>query len=70
MKALMFILNRLDEKSTWMGIIGFASSVAGFSFAPEFKEELTTLGVTVATVGIMLLKEGDSADAVREDQKQ
>lgn len=61
-KALKFVLKRLKEKSTWAGIIGFVTSVVGFTLAPELKQELTTLGATIAGVGLMFLSEGKDED--------
>lgn len=42
-----FIMERLKERSTWVGLVGLATS-GGISLNPENIEAIVTVGTTVA----------------------
>lgn len=45
---LNYIVNRLKERSTWLGLIGMLGAV-GISLSPENSEAIITVGVAVAS---------------------
>lgn len=48
-----YILNRLKERSTWLGLIAFATS-CGATIATELTEPIITIGVALAgLVGVV-----------------
>lgn len=57
-KVAKFVLKRLKEKSTLMGLVSFVGTVVGVSLAPELKEQIVTAGVALSGAGLMLLTEG------------
>lgn len=46
MKILKFLLDRLKERSTWMGIIGLVTA-AGISLSPEETAAIASAGVAL-----------------------
>lgn len=62
MSVLQFILNRLNEASTWRGIILLATSALSFINPKQAQE---TIGVGIALVGVIniFLKEVGSPDS-------
>lgn len=54
MKNLLnYLAARLRERSTWLGIIGFASTV-GVTLKPEYNEAIISAGVGLASALAML----------------
>lgn len=51
---------RAKERTTWLGVISTAASVAGISLAPELAEEIAGAAVAVIGVILMVLKERSS----------
>ena len=54
-----YILNRLTERSTWLGLIAFATS-CGASIATELTESIITVGVSPAGLVGVVTKEKDN----------
>ena len=55
-----YILNRLKERSTWLGFIAFATS-CGASIATELTESIITVGVSPAgLVGVVTKDKEDN----------
>lgn len=55
-----YILDRLKERSTWLGIIAFATS-CGASIATELSEAIISAGVALAgIVGVVTKDKEDS----------
>lgn len=46
-KMLEFVIGRLKERSTWLGLIGIVTA-AGVSLSPEQSEAIVVLGVAIA----------------------
>lgn len=44
---MQFFLDRLKERSTWLGLIAFASAI-GIGVSPEQSEAIATAGAAVA----------------------
>lgn len=60
-----WIISRLKERSTWMGLIGLISA-AGVGIAPELQEAIIGVGLSlVALVAVVTkdLKKSDVEDA-------
>lgn len=54
MKSLIHYLTaRLSERSTWLGLIGFAGTV-GISLKPEYQQAIISAGVGLASAIAML----------------
>jgi hypothetical protein len=51
-----FILNRLKEKSTWVGIFSVVLA-AGAAVSPELQEAISNAGIYVVSAVVILLKE-------------
>lgn len=47
--VLTYILDRLKERSTWLGIIGAATAI-GISVSPDTANAITAAGVAVASL--------------------
>lgn len=56
MKIIQFILDRLKEKSTWLGITGLLSAV-GVTLNPEQTAAISTAGVAIASAILAFTKE-------------
>ena len=56
MKALLFVVARLKERSTWLGILGIVTA-AGISLSPEQVEAITAVGVAVGGLILVLTKD-------------
>jgi hypothetical protein len=52
---LTFLLNRLAERSTWLGLTAFASA-AGVQIQPELAGAITSTGLGVAGIISMITK--------------
>jgi hypothetical protein len=49
MKSLLtYLTARLAERSTWLGIIGFASTI-GITLQPQYQEAIITAGIGLAS---------------------
>lgn len=51
-----YLVDRASERSTWLGVIAFASSV-GVSVNPEIAGHVATIGVAAAGVVSALTKD-------------
>lgn len=51
-----YILNKIKEPSTWVGIVA-AVSAAGVNFTPEFKELIITVGTTIGAILCFFINE-------------
>ena len=59
MTMIDWIIARLKEPTTWIGLISFATA-AGVHLAPELQESLITAGVALGgTLAIVLREKGD-----------
>ena len=56
-----YILNRLKERSTWLGLIAFATS-CGASIATELTESIITVGVALAGLVGVVTKDKEKDD--------
>lgn len=52
-----WVKSRLRERSTWAGIIGAATALAGINLLPEHADVLITLGVLIAGGAAVATKE-------------
>ena len=46
-KILGFIAERMQERSTWLGLISLATAL-GMALSPEQKESIVTAGIAIA----------------------
>lgn len=46
-KILRFIAERMQERSTWLGLISLATAL-GMALSPEQKESIVTAGIAIA----------------------
>jgi len=60
-----YILQRLSERSTWVGITGVAS-VLGVVFSPEHAAAVATVGATVASIIQVVVKDHKPASVAAE----
>ena len=59
-----YIVDRLDERSTWVWIISVVGSMTGIAFDPERAEEISAAGATLGMLfGILL---ADSGGVIRK----
>lgn len=60
---MKYILNRLKEKTTWLGLISLLT-LAGVNVSPELSQAIMNLGITLAAVIMIITKEksGDTSD--------
>ena len=56
-----FVANRLREPTTWAGIFVMLQEV-GVVIAPEYAEQFRTVGIALASLVIMFMKEGRAND--------
>lgn len=54
---MKWILERAKEKTTWLGIIGVIGTLTGAQLAPELQEAITTTGLAITSLVLILLKE-------------
>ena len=52
---MSYVLARLKEPSTWVGLFAVLSGVTGHSFAPEWVSSVTAAGIAGAGLMAMLL---------------
>jgi len=65
-----YIINRLTERSTWLGLIALASS-CGATIATELTEPIITIGVALAgLVGIVTKDKGSANSPASTDRKE
>ena len=55
-KMLEFVIGRLKERSTWLGLIGIVTA-AGVSLSPEQTEAIVAVGVAIAGVVAVFTKD-------------
>lgn len=55
-KIVQFTLDRLKEKSTWIGVTGLLSAV-GMTLSPEQTASISTAGVAIASAILAFTKE-------------
>ena len=59
MTMINWIIARLKEPTTWIGLISFATA-AGVSLAPELQESIITAGVAIGgTMAVVMREKGD-----------
>lgn len=51
------VLKYLKQKTTWAGIITFATTVFGVNFAPELAVEIATAGASLASIVLIIFNE-------------
>jgi hypothetical protein len=56
MKALAWLLERLKERSTWVGIVGVITA-AGVNLSPEKAEAIITVGGAVVSAILVFTKD-------------
>lgn len=61
MNAFRYILNRLKERSTWMGLIGLATAF-GLTLSPEQTEAIIAFGISLVGLIAIFTKDADSPD--------
>lgn len=59
---LNFLLDRAKERSTWIGLIGFASSL-GVAIQPEMVEAIASAGVALSAIVMVLTKDAAKKSA-------
>lgn len=52
-----YILERLQESSTWRGLINAAAGIAGLQFSESFATQIVAAGVAVAGLLAMVMKD-------------
>ena len=58
---MRYVVNRLREPTTWAGIFVMFQEI-GVVIAPDYAAQFRTLGISVASLIIMLMKEGRADD--------
>lgn len=59
MNMIEWIIARLKEPTTWIGLISFVTA-AGVQLAPEMQDSIVTAGVAIGgTLAIVLREKGD-----------
>jgi hypothetical protein len=61
-ELLNWVLNRLSEKSTWLGIVGLCSAF-GVYISPDLGEAIATAGLAVGAAVAVLVKDKGADDA-------
>ena len=54
---MKYVLDRLQEASTWRGVILFVTGVAGYSMPPEMLSQIVAAGVGLAGLVGMFTKD-------------
>jgi hypothetical protein len=44
---LTWVADRLKEKSTWIGLVGFAATILGYAVSPESAQAYAEIGLVV-----------------------
>jgi hypothetical protein len=60
MNAVQKLLDKLDEKSTWVGVAGFAVSVFNLDVSQAIIEQGAVVASALAGLGLMVLTEDKS----------
>lgn len=60
-RIVMYAVNRLREPTTWAGIFVMLQEL-GVAMAPEYAAQFRTAGISIASLIIMLMKEGRADD--------
>lgn len=53
---LDWVLARLSEKSSWAAIVTFAATILGRQVAPELAETITTAGMSLVALILVVVK--------------
>jgi hypothetical protein len=61
-ELLNWVLNRLSEKSTWLGIVGILSAF-GVYVSPDLGEAIATAGLAVGSAIALFIKDKGADDA-------
>jgi hypothetical protein len=56
--ALLYLVDRLDERSTWVWLVAAVSMLFGINFAPEYTEAIIAAGISFGTIIGGLVKDG------------
>jgi len=56
-KFFSFILDRLKEKSTYVGLFTVLGTVLGVNLAPELSNSIMGLGIALSSFILVLIKE-------------
>ncbi|MGO9008070.1 MAG: hypothetical protein ACLQIQ_08495 [Beijerinckiaceae bacterium] len=56
--AGLYLLARLNEKTTWVGIIGWVVTEVGLKLNLDFSTALVQVGVSLAGMALVLVNEG------------
>lgn len=57
---MQWILERMKEPSTWVGVISMLSMVISYEFTPEMQSLVTTAGVTISSIVLIIIRERKS----------
>ncbi len=57
-----FVADRLREPTTWAGIFVMLQELGVVIIAPEYAAQFRTVGISIASLIIMLMKEGRADD--------
>jgi hypothetical protein len=60
MNAVQKLLDKLDEKSTWVGVAGFVVSVFNLDVSQAIIEQGSVAASALVSVGLMVLTEDKS----------
>jgi len=60
MNAVQKLLDKLDEKSTWVGVAGFAVAVFNLDVSQAIIEQGAVVASALAGLGLMVLTEDKS----------
>ena len=53
---LAFVVSRMKERSTWLGLVGILSSF-GVALQPEYVEAIASIGVALSGVVLVLTRD-------------
>lgn len=62
-----FVVDRMKERSTWIGLVGLLSSV-GIAMEPQMVEAIASVGVALSAVVMILTKDLGKTAVVKEDE--
>ncbi len=68
-RAIGYFVRRLQEPSTWIGIIAFATALIGYNAPPEIRDALVSIGVAVGGMLAFFIRESGDVRKV-EAQEQ
>lgn len=50
-------MDRIKEKSTWIGVVGIVATAAGYAFTPEQADLIATACASLAGLALIYIKE-------------